>query len=402
MPYCTRFVDGNGSDLGTQLVEKDYVISVYPQLAPTLKSSTLFGWGGGVVGRLGNISNIDRSSPVQTISGGTNWKQVSSGSVHAAAIKSDGTLWSWGSNAGGRLGDNSIVHRSSPVQTISGGTNWYQVSAGASHTVAIKCDGTLWAWGCNGQGELGTNNLTARSSPVQTIAGGNNWKQVSSEYDFNGAIKSDGTLWMWGDNLNGVLGTNDQIDRSSPVQTVAGGTNWKQVSVGGLFTGAIKTDGTLWMWGNGFGGRLGTNNQTCRSSPVQTISGGNNWKQVSLGQVHASAVKTDGTLWVWGLNCCGNLGTNNRTNRSSPVQTIYDWNNWRQVDSGGNLTTAVKTDGTLWAWGENGKGQLGDNTNIDRSVPVQTVTGGTNWKQVSTSIDTINTMTFGIREEGGW
>ena len=179
------------------------------------------------------------------------------------------------------------------MQTVSSGTNWKQVSAGDYHTGAIKTDGTLWMWGYNFNGELGTNDTSSRSSPIQTVAGGTNWKQVScgGVSGHTGAIKTDGTLWLWGGNNNGQLGTNDTITRSSPIQTVSAGTNWKQVECGGeYFTGAIKTDGTLWMWGAGGFGQLGTNITSSFSSPVQSVAGSANWKQVSAGQSYCSAV----------------------------------------------------------------------------------------------------------------
>jgi alpha-tubulin suppressor-like RCC1 family protein len=195
----------------------------------------------------------------------------------------------WGNNYSGRLGDNSTTPRSSPVQTISGGTNWKQVSGGGNYTAAIKTDGTLWNWGRNAYGQLGINDISDRSSPVQTISGGTNWKQISGGYH-TAAIKTDGTLWVWGFNNSGQLGTNDMTHRSSPVQTVSGGTNWKQVSGGGYHTAAIKTDGTLWNWGRNANGQLGDNSITHRSSPVQTIAGGTNWKQVAVGRFHITAV----------------------------------------------------------------------------------------------------------------
>ena len=197
-------------------------------------------WGYGVFGGLGDNTITNRSSPVQTVSGGTNWKQVAGGQNHTAAIKTDGTLWLWGYNNAGQLGDNSITHRSSPVQTVSGGTNWKLVAAGTYSTVAIKTDGTLWTWGRNSVGELGDNTRTHRSSPVQTISGGTNWKQVAGG-NHTVAIKTDGTLWTWGNNSYGALGDNSTTNRSSPVQTVSGGTNWKQVSCGaGYHTFAIR------------------------------------------------------------------------------------------------------------------------------------------------------------------
>jgi alpha-tubulin suppressor-like RCC1 family protein len=352
----------------------------------------LWNWGRSSVGELGTNDITSRSSPIQTVSGGTNWKQVSGGQYHTAAIKTDGTLWMWGGNDGGligapgagQLGTNDIINRSSPIQTVSGGTNWKQVSC-SLHTTAIKTDGTLWMWGDNSFGELGTNDVNSRSSPVQTVSGGTNWKQVSCGQSITGAIKTDGTLWGWGRNLFGQLGTNDTTDRSSPIQTVSGGTNWKQVSAGQNASAAIKTDGTLWMWGYNFNGELGTNDRINRSSPIQTVSGGTNWKQVAVGfdSDHTAAIKTDGTLWSWGVNSSGQLGTNDRNRRSSPIQTVSGGTNWKQVSCSLH-TAAIKTDGTLWMWGDNSFGQLGTNDIINRSSPIQTVSAGANWKQVST------------------
>ena len=349
----------------------------------------LWNWGLNDFGQLGtnNITNL--SSPVQTVAGGINWKQVAGGSYYNGGVKTDGTLWMWGKNNSGQLGTNDATSRSSPIQTVSAGTNWKQVSCGEEHAGAIKTDGTLWMWGSNGFGRLGTNDTTNRSSPIQTITTGTNWKQVSCGNIHSGAIKTDGTLWMWGYNFYGVLGTNDRTNRSSPIQTVSGGTNWKQVSCGGSYTAAIKTDGTLWMWGSNDFGQLGDNTRTSRSSPVQTVSGGTNWKQVSAAHVnfHTGAIKTDGTLWMWGINGGGQLGTNDRTDRSSPIQTVTGGTNWKQVSCTIGSTGAIKTDGTLWLWGSNFYGELGTNDTTTRSSPIQTVSGGTNWKQVSCGWD---------------
>jgi len=355
----------------------------------------LWSWGAGNSGQLGNNATSDQSSPVQTVSAGTNWKQVSCGEIYTAAIKTDGTLWLWGRNSVGQLGSNNLTDRSSPVQTVSAGTNWKQVSGGRQHTAAIKTDGTLWLWGRNSVGQLGSNNLTDRSSPVQTVSAGSNWKQVSCGREHTAAIKTDGTLWAWGQNDYGELATNNVTDRSSPVQTVSGGNDWKLVSCGQYHTAAIKTDGTLWLWGRGQNGQLGNNSTTNRSSPVQTVAGGTNWKQVACSFQHTAAIKTDGTLWLWGSNTEGRLGDNSRTSRSSPVQTVSGGTNWKQVTCGDAYTAATKTDGTLWLWGEADKGRLGNNSTTDRSSPVQTVAGGTNWKQVSASLE--NTAT--VRED---
>jgi alpha-tubulin suppressor-like RCC1 family protein len=245
-------------------------------------------------------------------------------------------------NQRGALGDNTEVDKSSPVQTVTYGINWSQVSAGYLYTAAIKTDGTLWCWGENSAGQLGNNTVSRRSSPVQTVAGGTNWKQVSCGYTSIAAIKTDGTLWGWGYGNQGQLGNNKGLPRSSPVQTVTFGTNWKQVSTVGSHTAAIKTDGTLWTWGDNSYGQLGDNTIISKSSPVQTVTYGTNWKQVSCGNTQVTAIKTDGTLWCWGRNSYGKLGDNTTTNRSSPVQTSAYGKNWKQVSAGGFRTAAIQ------------------------------------------------------------
>jgi alpha-tubulin suppressor-like RCC1 family protein len=343
---------------------------------------TLWTWGDGDSGRLGNNQAIDILTPVTTFAGGSSWKQVSSGGSYTAAIKTDGTLWTWGSGSNGRLGNAQTTDRSTPVTTFAGGTNWKQVSSGGSHTAAIKTDGTLWTWGLGGFGRLGDATITSKLTPVTTFAGGTNWKQVSSGGSFTAAIKTDGTLWTWGAGGNGALGTNDTITSSTPVTTFAGGTNWKQVSSGNLHTAAIKTDGTLWTWGRGNYGLLGTNDMSNRFTPVTTFAGGSSWKQVSSGRDHTAAIKTDGVdneLYVFGLNGNQQLGIN----YNNLIQFNVEGTNWKQVSSGDSHTAAIKTDGTLWTWGSGNYGRLGTNDMSNRFTPVTTFAGGTNWKQVA-------------------
>ena len=357
------------------------------------RQGNLWTWGDNGSGQLGDTTQTDRSTPVTTFAGGANWKQVSVARAHTAAIKTDGTLWIWGNNYGGRIGDNTTTNRSTPVTTFAGGTNWKQVSGGNSHTAAIKTDGTLWTWGRNSYGQLGSTSLsTSTSTPITTSAGGTNWKQVSCRRGCTTAIKTDGTLWTWGENSYGQLGDNTKTNKTTPVTTFAGGTDWKQVSCGGWHTAAIKTDGTLWIWGENFGAKIGDNTTIDKSTPVTTFAGGTNWKQVACGGNHTAAIKTDGTLWIWGRNNLGQLGDNTTTNRTTPVTTFAGGTDWKQVACDMDCTFAIKTDGTLWGWGDNGAdnfissvgtGQLGNNGITVRTTPVTTFAGGTNWKQVS-------------------
>ncbi len=361
------------------------------ELIERFTGKELWLWGSGNYGRLGNNTagtGSCTSSPVQTVSGGNNWRSVSLNQRHSAAIKTDGTLWLWGQGNYGILGTNNLANRSSPVQTVSGGTNWRSVSLGTVHSAAIKTDGTLWLWGLNAItsarcGFLGDGTTTNRSSPVQTVSGGTDWKSVSLGCEHSAAIKTDGTLWLWGRGLRGILGDDTTTSVPSPVQTVSGGTDWRQVSLGESHSAAIKTDGTLWLWGDGTNGILGDDTTTDKSSPVQTVSGGTNWRQVSLGACHSAAIKTDGTLWLWGRGLRGILGDDTTTNKSSPVQTVSGGANWRQVSLGEIHSAAIKTDGTLWLWGCAGSGRLGDGTSTDKSSPVQTISGGAYWRSAS-------------------
>ena len=336
---------------------ENYFVTEY-WLIDQYVGDTLWTWGRNTYGQLGTNSTVTMScTAVTTFAGGTNWKQVSGGRDSAAAIKNDGTLWTWGGNdvigSRGQLGVNDATSRTTPVTTFAGGTDWKQVSMGGNHAAAVKTDGTLWLWGDGNRGSLGINALgTPRCTPVTTFAGGTNWKQVNcGRFGHTAAIKTDGTLWTWGPNTYGQLGNGTTSDRCTPVQTSAGGTNWKQVSCGGYFTAAVKTDGTLWCWGRNNTGQIGNNGPTTSTyqDPVQTSAGGTNWKQVSCGDSHIAAIKTDGTLWIWGSNSNGAIGVNDTNNRCTPVTTFAGGTNWKQVASGsvGFSVAAIKTSDDL-------------------------------------------------------
>ena len=312
-----------------------------------------------------------RSSPSQIGSTGT-WISVSFGSDSAVGIKTNRSLWAWGRNSDGQLGTGNTISRSSPVQ-VGTSVDWKLVSMRYSHSLAIKSNGTLWAWGHNFDGQLGTGDVIYRSSPVQ-VGTLTNWAKVSAGANHSFAIKNDGTLWAWGSNAGGQLGTGELLNKSSPVQ-VGTLTNWATISAN-QHSLAVKTDGTLWAWGGGLAGELGTGDNVRRSSPVQ-VGTLTNWKSAVAGNSFSLGIKTDGTLWVWGYNFDGQLGTGDVIYRSSPVQ-VGTLTNWAHVNAAVYHTIALKTDGTFWAWGGNQDGQLGTGNTISRSSPVQ-VGSLTNW-----------------------
>ena len=298
-----------------------------------------------------------------------------------------GLMFGTGGNAYGELGQNDILPRSSPIQIP--GTQWIQGAMGYYHSLMLKNDGTLFATGYGVIGELGQNVHTTnaqRSSPVQIP--GTEWGLVAAAYQRSGAVKTDGTLWGWAMNTYGELGQNSIVQYSSPRQIP--GTQWSYARGGfsmgdysGYNTWGIKTDGTLWGWGRGEYGRLGLNigsNTYYLSSPTQIP--GTEWSWIEGGQI-AAALKTDGTLWTWGLNTEGSIGIDDRVQYSSPVQV--PGTQWDAVSNAQLSVVARKTDGTLWSWGRDTVGKLGlDTQGVHRSSPTQIP--GTQWtKEISMS-----------------
>ena len=370
------------------------------------RDGTLWGWGDNGNGTLGVNDTQKRSSPTQIP--GTEWSQITGGYTHSGCLKSDGTLWTWGENSQGNLGHNDRIAYSSPRQVP--GTQWAAVAGGRRGFIGTKTDGTLWSWGQSSYGENGyglSSTGASRSSPVQIP--GTEWttdfNKISFSYHDAKCFKTDGTLWVWGRNNYGKLGLNNTVQRSSPVQLP--GTQWSHLALDYQSSGAIKTDGTLWMWGsNSTYGRLGNNQvNTAYSSPIQIP--GTAWDGISLGRNAAAlATKTDGTLWAWGGNVYGSLGDNSVVQRSSPTQ--IPGTNWDRIAAAQNVTHtsyATKTDGTLWAWGRNNYGQLGRNNKAEYSSPVQIP--GTSWAGIKAGYryvvarKTDNTIwAWGLNENG--
>jgi alpha-tubulin suppressor-like RCC1 family protein len=431
---------------------------------------TLWSWGQNAGGALGTGSTVASiSSPVQ-IGTLTTWATVSGSSDSGMAIKTDGTLWGWGANSFGSLGVNNTTAYSSPVQ-VGTLTTWSKIKASANAIAftAIKTDGTLWGWGYNGYGRIGDGTPTNRSSPVQ-VGTLTNWTDcMASQYNSyflnssgalystgtsinpgdavqsywlgnvttsetsspiqigvyttytklgrgmagsgaidnqgylfawgpNGTspitytvaataesspvqigsqtnwakpyIKTDGSLWLWGTQVAGNMGLNNEAPATAtfaaPVR-VGTLTNWSDVSFGFSHTVAIKTDGTIWAWGLGTQGQLGLSNTTTQSSPVQV--GTLTWTKIRAGATHTVGLRSDSTVWCWGQNSSGQLGQGNTTSRSSPVQvslatTAVD------IDGGNGFSLATLSDGTMYAWGVNSAGQLCDGTTVNKSTPV--------------------------------
>ncbi|MES2812342.1 MAG: T9SS type A sorting domain-containing protein [Bacteroidota bacterium] len=309
------------------------------------------------------------------------WQSISSGIQHTLGIKTDGTLWAWGKNDTGQLGMGDITIRTVPTQ-VGTASDWKFINSGYGSSFAIKTDGTLWAWGNNEFGKIGDGTQTNKLSPIQ-IGTDTNWVSVDSK-NHTVAIKTDGTLWTWGVNSSGEMGDGTQsgsVYRLVPGQ-VGTETDWKDANAGANYTIALKANGTIWAWGHGSAGSLG--NGGYGNSYVPVLSGfDEDWEKISTGNGHTLAIKTDGTLWAWGQRNYGQVGNGTysaTTGINAPVQ-IGIAKGWANVSAGTSHSLAVKENGTLWAWGNNSSRQLGDGTTVSyRSAPVQIGTD-TNWAQ---------------------
>jgi len=355
-----------------------------------LKSDgTVYSWGWNAYGQLGigtyGTADPYRTTPVQ-VSGLSGVKAVSAGGGFSLALKADGTVWAWGTGGGGQLGDgetNGGHYSSTPVR-VSGLTNVTAISAGIDHSLALKSDGTLWAWGENQNGELGDGTTTTRYTPVQVMTG---VIAIAAGHTYSLALKSGGAVWAWGSNWSGALanGTTDSNAHPTPAQ-VSGVSGITAVAAGWNQVLALKNDGTVWAWGENGSGQLGIgavpgypNNPIPPDyTPVQ-VPGLSGVSAVAAGGA-SLALKGDG-VWAWGPNYHGQCGQGH----SDYPQIIMLPAQVKGVGGSGNLTgvtaitthlgdhcLALKSDGTVVAWGVNEYGQLGDGTSgTQRLTPVQ-------------------------------
>ncbi len=312
----------------------------------------------------GNTGSAEVNFTIQTaVPVAIEKSKISAGSSHTVVLRSDGTLWVWGYNYFGQLGDTTSVNKRSPVQ-IGTDADWISVVAGGFHTVALKSDGTLWAWGYNNFGQLGDTTTDDKHSPVQ-IGSDTNWVGIAAGGSHTVGLKSDGTLWAWGANYSGQLGDGSTVNKISPVK-IGNDASWVSISAGDDFTVALKSDGTLWAWGMNWG-QLGDGTKVDKHSPVQ-IGLDNTWSKIAAGGYHTLAIKADGTLWTWGYNYYGQLGDGSTYEKLSPSR-LGNEAGWVLIAAGSDFSMAANSYNMLYTWGHNNYGQLGNGEIVDRHEP---------------------------------
>jgi len=319
----------------------------------------ILAWGDNTFAQLGDGSTVERHSPLQV---GEDFASVTAGHSYSLALKKDGTLWAWGRNDSSQLGLEAPCHYTAeicylplPVQV---GGKFAALAAGDWHAFGLKADYSLWGWGDNSSGQLGNGSTYGSIIPVQV---GEGFTAIAASENHSLGVKNDGSLWAWGGNKYGQLGDGSTTGSTIPVQA---GEDFAAISAGMEYSLGLKHDGSLWSWGRNHHGQLGNGGTTEILKPERI---GDNFSAVSAGFYHSLALKTDGSLWAWGWNNSGQLGDGSTTESSLPLQIGSDF---AVIFAGMYHSLALKTDGSLWAWGRNNSGQLGDGTEIDRHSPV--------------------------------
>jgi alpha-tubulin suppressor-like RCC1 family protein len=305
---------------------------------------------------------------------------IAAGGRYSVELQPSGRLLTWGDNATGELGDGSAVeNRIIPmaVPAFGQGTKIVAIATGSNHVLALVSDGTVWAWGHNRSGQLGSGNQNDQLQPVH-VAGLTNVRALATGDAFSMALRDDGSVVAWGNNHSGQLGDgNAPIDHTSPgtVHGLPKGSGVIAIAAGMSQALVLKRDGSVWAWGNGTSGELGDGANDKRSAPTQVIGlgPGSGVVAIASGGSHALALKNDGSVVAWGNNKSGQLGNGRMPTDSSrpvPVKGLGPGSGVIAIAAGESFSVALKKDGTVLAWGRNKVGDLGDGTRIDRSTPV--------------------------------
>ena len=294
---------------------------------------------------------------------------IAAGNFHAVALKADGSVWAWGYNQNGQLGDDSQIEKASPVQIFPPGSNVIQVEAGKIYSLALKADGSVWAWGNNTWGQIGDGSKVDRLTPMQVLAAGSGAVKIVAGKDFAFALKKDGCVWGWGSSDSNQLGPNktDNLGEPiyfirSPIQVMEPGSGMVDLATGDRHVIALKADGSVWAWGNNERGQLG-NGITGKNKwpPVRIMPPGSGTIAVAAGNRYSFAAKKDGSVWAWGNNIFGQLGNGTLDiDHPAPQRILPAGSGVIAIVAGAFHVLALKKDGSIWAWGANNAGQLGN------------------------------------------
>lgn len=330
---------------------------------------TVWAWGSNDSGQLGDGTTGYAVTPVRTVGSMSDIVAIAAGGAHSLALDADGQVWAWGENWGGQVGDETTTTQTSPAQ-IPSLSGIRAIAAGSSHSLALDANGYVWAWGTNSRGQLGDGTTTDHATPAQVLVP-NRVQGIAAGHAYSLAVSRDGSVWAWGDNYNGQLGDGTHTDRLTPTRAlILQGVQAVAAGIGDYYSHSLALDihGLVWAWGANYEGQLGDGTTTGRTAAgrVADLSG---IIAIAAGATHSLALDDQGQAYAWGGNYYGQLGRGDTTNGTTPVG-VSGMSEARGIAAGDSHSLTVDDQGLVWAWGNNDYGQLGDGTLYYRYTPV--------------------------------
>jgi len=373
MPFIknvTIFARKGGGGIDTTI--RPLISTSYDHNMVIKTTGRLFGWGGNGFREIGNNTSTNPiMTPVSIAGAVKTFCKITTGYGYTVSITNRGRVWAWGDNSNGQLGDNSTTQRVTPVSVLGAVKTFCEISSGPAgqHVIAIDKNGRVWAWGNNNNGRLGDNSVTSRRTPVSVAGAIKTFCKIAASNNHSVAIDKNGRVWAWGANFNGQIGDNTIVSKNTPVSILGGVKTFCQIYAGQIHVIAIDKNGRLWSWGDNTNAQLGDNSITARRTPVSVLGTAKTFCQISAGVAHSVGIDRNGKIWCWGTNNNGQLGDGTQVSKRTPV-SIYGTKTFCRISAGLNHTIAVDSSGNVWSWGENISGVLGNNASLSKRTPV--------------------------------
>ncbi len=366
------------------------------------KNGRLWAWGDNGNGRLGDNTIISKITPISVLGAVKTFCKIAVGNAWSAAIQRNGRVWCWGNGGDGRLGNNSTVSALTPVSVLGAVKTFCEIGAGNATTAAIDKNGLIWSWGFNNSGQLGNGANIAQSTPVSVAGARKTFCKISLSNGQTLALDKNGRAWAWGFNANALLGDNSVTARNTPVSVAGAIKTFCQIAAGSQHSLAIDKYGNTWAWGPNSAGQLGANLPLSVRTPKSIVLGANKtFCHISTGTGFSIGLANTGRLWAWGDNTSGKLGDNSVTARYTPISVLGTVRTFCKIESGPNFSIAIDKNGRVWSWGINTQGRLGDNTTTSRLTPVSILGAVKTFCQIGVG----NSHTVAIDKNGrawGW
>ena len=344
-----------------------------------ISTQLVYCWGNRIEGKVGDNTGyaLQQTKPVAVQQGGVSFVSVATGAKHTCGLTNLGAAYCWGLGANGRLGDNTYLDRYLPVPVQQGAVVFTSLTVGNAHTCGLTSLGAAYCWGYNGLGQLGDNSTSQRPAPVAVQQGAVTFTSIAAGRNFTCGLTSAGATYCWGFNGNGQLGDNTTTQRLTPVAVQQGATTFASIAAGENHACGITSGGAGYCWGYNGAGQLGDNSTTQRLTPVTVQQGAVTFASITAGGLQTCGLTNTGAGYCWGDNGSGRLGDNTTTRRLTPVAVQQGAVTFASIAAGAAHACGLTSAGMSYCWGNNGEGQVGDNTTTDRLTPV----GGVGWTE---------------------